>query len=95
MKTLDELRSSDYHQELGQKMWAAFLAQQQGISLNCAVKKVEGPVGDVWLMVAEFALQTCNDSIERILSHPSATQSKLANVIGTFGVRPSRCGKRH
>jgi hypothetical protein len=43
MKTVDELRSSDYHQELGQKMWAAFLAQQQGISLNSAVKKVEGP----------------------------------------------------
>ena len=57
MKSLDELRSSNYHQELGQKMWAAFLAQQQGISLSSAVKKVGGPVGDLWLMVADFALQ--------------------------------------
>ena len=76
MKTVDELRSSDYHQELGQKMWAAFLAQQQGISLSSAVKKVEGPVGDLWLMVADFALQTYNDSMERLLSRPTDKQSK-------------------
>ena len=75
MKTVDELRSSDYHQELGQKMWAAFLAQQQGISLSSAVKKVEGPVGDLWLMVAEFALQTYNDSMEGLLSRPKDKQS--------------------
>jgi hypothetical protein len=76
MKRLDELRSSDYHRELGQKMWAAFLAQQQGISLNSAVKKFEGPVGDGWLLVADFALQVYNGSVERILSEPTDKQSK-------------------
>ena len=76
MKSLDELRRSNYHQELGQKMWAAFLAQQQGISLSSAVKKVEGPVGDLWLTVADFALQTYNDSMERLLSRPTEKQSK-------------------
>jgi hypothetical protein len=64
MKTLDELRSSAFHQELGQKMWAAFLAQQQGISLNTALKKAKGPVCDLWLMVAEFALHAYDASVE-------------------------------
>jgi hypothetical protein len=56
MKTLDELRDSSYHQELGKKLWAAYLAQQQGISVASAIKKVDGPVCDEWLMVAELAL---------------------------------------
>lgn len=56
MKTLDELRDSSYHQELGQKLWAAYLAQQQGISMNSALKLGEGRVSDAWLMVAELAL---------------------------------------
>ena len=56
-KTLEELRRSSYHQELGQKMCAAVIAQQQGIGLNTALKKVSGPVGDLWLVVAEFARQ--------------------------------------
>ena len=30
------------------------LAQQQGISMNTALKKAEGPVSDTWLVVAEF-----------------------------------------
>ena len=77
MKTLEELRSSDYHQELGQKMWAAFLAQQQGISLNSAAKKVEGSVGDLWLMVADFALQSYNDSIERLLPGPTNKPTQI------------------
>ena len=64
MKTLDELRSSPFHQELGQKMCAAFLAQQQGISLNAALKKVEGPICDRWLMVAEFARNAFNANVE-------------------------------
>ena len=67
MKTLEDLRRSEFHQELGQKMWAAFLAQQQGISLNTALKKVEGPVCDQWLMVAEFALQAHNATVEKFL----------------------------
>ena len=56
-KTLEELRQSPYHQQLGQKICAAFVAQQQGISLNTALKKVPEPVGDLWLVVAEFARQ--------------------------------------
>ncbi len=75
MKPLDELRNSNYHQELGQKMWAAFLAQQQGISLSSAIKKVEGPVGDLWLMVADFALHTYSDSMERLLLRSTDKQS--------------------
>ncbi len=30
-KTLEELRQSSFHQELGRKMCAAFVAQQQGV----------------------------------------------------------------
>jgi hypothetical protein len=58
-KNTEELRRSAYHQELGQKMCAAFVAQQQGIALNTAIKKVSGPVGDLWLVVAEFARRGC------------------------------------
>ena len=47
MKTLDELRNSDYHQQLGQKLWAAFVAQQQGISMNAALKMVDFGVSDL------------------------------------------------
>ncbi len=36
-------------------MCAAFVAQQQGIALSTALKKVPDRVGDLWLMVAEFA----------------------------------------
>ncbi len=54
-RTLEELRQSSYHQELGRKMCAAFVAQQQGISLNTAMKKISNPVGDLWLMIAEYA----------------------------------------
>lgn len=56
MKTLVELRSSDYHQELAHKLWAAFVAQQQGISMNMALAQTGGRMSDAWLMVAELAL---------------------------------------
>ena len=56
MKTLAELRSSDYHQELAHKLWAAFVAQQQGISMNMALAQTGGRMSDAWLMVAELAL---------------------------------------
>ena len=39
MKSIAELRQSEYHQELGRKMCAAFVAQQQGIALTTAFKK--------------------------------------------------------
>lgn len=56
-KKLEELRASNFHHELGQKMCAAFIAQQQGIALNTALKKISQPVGDLWLLLAELARQ--------------------------------------
>ena len=74
MKNTNELRASAYHAELGQKLFAAFLAQQQGTSMNTALKKAEGPVSDTWLLVAEFALQAYNASVKEILTSPLADQ---------------------
>jgi len=74
MKTINELRSSEYHEQLGQKLYAAFLAQQQGISLNTALKKVDGPISDAWLVVAEFARQAYHSSVENILKNTSLDQ---------------------
>ena len=68
-RTLEELRHSPYHQELGRKMCAAFVAQQQGITLNTAMKKVPDKVGDVWLMVAEVAERAVGKAID--LQFPS------------------------
>jgi hypothetical protein len=56
-KTIEELRKSEFHHELGEKMCAAFIAQQQGVSLSTAHKKAAGPLGDLWLLTAEFAIQ--------------------------------------
>jgi hypothetical protein len=61
-KTLTELRQSTFHQQLGQKMCAAFIAQQQGITLSTAANKVTESVGDRWLIVAEFARLQCTEA---------------------------------
>jgi hypothetical protein len=63
-KTLEELRQSSFHQELGRKMCAACVAQQQGVTLSTALKKVPDHVGDLWLIVADFAERTVNEAIE-------------------------------
>ena len=63
-KTIQELRESEFHHELGQKMCAAFIAQQQGISLSTALKKISEPVGDLWLLTAEFAAQGYTQTFE-------------------------------
>jgi hypothetical protein len=63
-KTLEELRQSSFHQELGRKMCAAFVAQQQGVTLSTALKKVPDHVGDLWLIIADFAERTANETIE-------------------------------
>jgi hypothetical protein len=47
-------------------MCAAFVAQQQGITLSTAFKKVPDPVGDLWLMVAELARQANGEEASRI-----------------------------
>ncbi len=61
-KSIKQLRQSMYHKQLGQKLCAAYVAQQQGITLETASKKVSGPVGDLWLMLAELARQWSTES---------------------------------
>lgn len=63
-KRIEELRESEFHRELGQKMCAAFIAQQQGIALNTAFKKTSQPTGDFWLLVAEFATRGLHENVE-------------------------------
>jgi len=53
-RSLEELRESSYHQQLGRKVCAAFVAQQQGIRIDTAFRKLEEPVGDLWLAIAEM-----------------------------------------
>ena len=59
IKTIEELRRSSYHLQLGRNVCAAFIAQQQGTKLDTAYKKIEGPVGDLWLLMAEIIRQQC------------------------------------
>ena len=75
--SLVELRRSPFHQELARKMCAAYIAQQQGIALNTAMKKVSGPIGDLWSLVAEFARNGCwgnGDMDASALQHPVDTR---------------------
>lgn len=58
-KSIEELRRSPYHRQLGRNVCAAFLAQQQGIRMDTAVKKIEEPGGDTWLLMAEIICQQC------------------------------------
>jgi hypothetical protein len=57
--SIEELRQSPYHQQLGRNVCAAFIAQQQGTRMDTASKKIEEPVGDLWLLVAEIIRQQC------------------------------------
>lgn len=68
MKSIDELRDSPFHQELAHKLWAAFVAQQQGISMNTALKKTDPEqfgerISDAWLIVAEIAIKAYEDQV--------------------------------
>jgi hypothetical protein len=74
-KTLEELRQSSFHQELGRKMCAAFVAQQQGVTLGTALKKVPDRVGDVWLIVADFAELAVSKAMESQFSGQDSTKS--------------------
>ena len=58
-RSLEELRHSPFHQELARKMCAAYIAQQQGIALETALRKVSNSIGDLWFLVAEFARHGC------------------------------------
>ena len=58
-KSIEELQKSLYNQQLGRKVCAAFIAQQQGIKLETALAKIEEPIGDLWLLMAEVIRQQC------------------------------------
>lgn len=58
-KTIEELRRSLYHQQLGRNVSAAFIAQQQGIKMDTAYKKIDEAIGDLWLLMAEVIRQQC------------------------------------
>jgi hypothetical protein len=72
-KGIEELRPSAFHVQLGRGLCAAFIAQQQGISLSTALKKVEEPIGDLWLVLSEFARQGLD--LSRFLRQPVKTQN--------------------
>jgi hypothetical protein len=69
-KTSEEFRKSAYHLQFGRKLCAAFIAQQQGIALDTALKKVPDPIADVWLVIAEFVRQAAMQSIEQDIAAP-------------------------
>jgi len=64
-KSTNELRNSAYHQQFGRKLCAAFIAQQQGIALESAFRKVPDPIADTWLVVAEFAREVAMQGIDQ------------------------------
>ena len=78
-KKIEELRESEFHQELGQKMCAAFIAQQQGIALNTALKKTRcllAICGCCWLSSRDGALlktQTVRFSASSRRRRPSSS----------------------
>jgi|HubBroStandDraft_6_1064221.scaffolds.fasta_scaffold1681766_1 hypothetical protein len=78
-RTLEELRQSSFHQELGRKMYAAFMAQQQGVTAGTALKRIPDHVGDVWLIVADFAEQAVGKAID--LQFPSQDSPKSSELL--------------
>lgn len=74
-RSLEELRQSPFHQELGRKMCAAYIAQQQGIAFETALRKIADPIGDLWFLVAEFTRQGCASSADAEKS-PAADQQE-------------------
>ena len=63
-KSIEELRQTPYHQELARKICAAYIAQQQGVALGTALKKVSDPIRDLWFLAAEFVRQGCSASTD-------------------------------
>ena len=56
--TLNELKQSPFHQQLGEKLCVAFLSQQLGVSFATAERKVRtgnSELGDMWYVLAEIA----------------------------------------
>jgi len=71
-KSIDELKKSPYHQQLGRNVCAAFIAQQQGTKLDTAWKKIEEPIGDLWLLMAELIREQCFKATEVQSSVPDS-----------------------
>ena len=71
-KTIEQLRRSPYHQQLGRNVCAAFIAQQEGIKMDTAHKKIDEPVGDLWLLMAEIIRQQCFQDAGKVVSLGSA-----------------------
>jgi hypothetical protein len=46
-------------------MCAAFIAQQQGVALSTALKKVPDAILDLWLVVADFAYEAWARNIDQ------------------------------
>jgi hypothetical protein len=78
-RSLEELRQSPFHQELGRKMCAAYIAQQQGIALETALRKVSDPIGDLWFLVAEFARHGCAGGTDP--ENPSAADQRDPELV--------------
>jgi hypothetical protein len=95
--SLEEFRRSDWHQQLGRKMCAAYIAQEQGIAVGAALKNVSaGPIGDLWLQVSEFArllsirLDQVNWRARQITLQHGTTKNGEGRVLPIYGERRSQ-----
>ena len=75
--SVEALRDSLYHQELGRKVCAAFVAQQQGIKVETASKKIDQSIGDLWLLMAEIIRQQCMNeaALAEVAKPPTGAQT--------------------
>ena len=86
-KSLSEFRASPYHQQLGRKLCAAFIAQQQGTRLDMAHNKVEEPVGDLWLVTeaTSKAEPGCTSSAKSAKARNVCSARPTAEIHTVFG----------
>jgi hypothetical protein len=68
-------------------MCAAYIAQQQGIGLDTAIKKVSDPIGDLWFLLAEFARDGCAGSAD--LNGPAALTPRNTEFVTGSAIRGS------
>lgn len=71
-KSIEQLKNSPYHQQLGRNVCAAFIAQQQGIKLDTAWKKIEEPISELWLLVAEIIREQCFKATDVLATLPES-----------------------
>jgi len=58
---------------------AVFVAQQRGIRVSTAFKKIPDQILDVWLGVAEFALEVWTQNIDQLFG-PSDGEGRTCDV---------------